>query len=141
MRRKALQRVMAIWLALLLAMLVCSLIGCTTTKYVETIKTDTVHHYTHHYDSIVRWDSIHISEKTKGDTIYITSDRYRYRYKDKLVTDTLYITNVEKIPYMVEKELTAWQKFKISAGEWLLGGIVVLLAIFAVLWVINWRKR
>lgn len=141
MRRKALENVLQIVIAFVLALIVCAMIGCTTTKYVETIKTDTVHHTIHHYDSIVKWDSIHISEKAKGDTIYITSDRYRYRYKDKLVTDTLYITNVEKIPYMVEKELTAWQKFKIGAGEWLLGGIVVLLAIFAVLWVINWRKR
>lgn len=46
---------------------------------------------------------------------------------------------IEK-PIEVEKELTAWQKFKIGAGEWLLGGIVVLLAIFAFIWVAKWKR-
>jgi hypothetical protein len=57
-----------------------------------------------------------------------------------MLTDTIVekVVETKKVPVEVEKELTAWQKFKINAGEWMLGGIVALLAIFAFLWVSKW---
>ena len=134
------KNVLQIVIAFMLAMLVC---GCTTTKYVETIKTDTLHHYELQYDSIVRVDSIYEREYIKGDTIYKEKEVYRYRNTHKAKVDTVRETKVEYVekPIEVEKKLTAWQKFKINAGEWMLGGIVALLATFAFLWVIKWRRQ
>lgn len=118
-------------------------IGCTTTRYVETIKTDTLHHYEFQLDSIVRIDSIYEREYIKGDTIYKEKEVYRSRNTHKAKVDTVREIKVEYVekPIEVEKKLTAWQKFKINAGEWMLGGIVALLATFAFLWVIKWRRR
>lgn len=143
MRRKAIENVLQIVIAFVLAMIVCAMIGCTTTKYVETIKTDTLHHYELQYDSIVRIDSIYEKEYVKGDTVYLEKIKYHFRDKTKMVTDTIVekVVEVKEKPIEVEKELTAWQKFKINAGEWMLGGIVALLAIFAFLWVAKWRRQ
>ena len=143
MRRKAIENVLQIVIAFVLAMIVCAMIGCTTTKYVETIKTDTLHHYELQYDSIVRIDSIYEKEYVKGDTVYLEKIKYHFRDKTKMLTDTIVekVVETKKVPVEVEKELTAWQKFKINAGEWMLGGIVALLAIFAFLWVAKWRRQ
>ena len=143
MRRKAIENVLQVVIAFVLALIVCAMIGCTTTKYVETIKTDTLHHYEFQLDSIVRIDSIYEREYIKGDTIYKEKEVYRSRNTHKAKVDTVRETKVEYVekPIEVEKELTAWRKFKINAGEWMLGGIVALLEVFAFLWVAKWRKQ
>ena len=141
MRRKAIENVLQIVIAFVLALIVCAMIGCTTTKYVETIKTDTLHHYELQYDSIVRIDSIYEKEYVKGDTIYKEKEVHRYRNTHKAKVDTVREIKVEYVekPIEVEKKLTAWQKFKINAGEWLLAGVALMLLLFAFLWVI--RKK
>lgn len=143
MRRKAIENVLQIVIAFVLALIVCAMIGCTTTKYVETIKTDTLHHYELQYDSIVRIDSIYEKEYVKGDTVYLEKIKYHFRDKTKMVTDTIVekVVEVKEKPIEVEKKLTAWQKFKINAGEWMLGGIVALLVVFAFIWVAKWRRQ
>ena len=141
MRRKAIENVLQIVIAFVLALIVCAMIGCTTTKYVETIKTDTLHHYELQYDSIVRIDSIYEKEYVKGDTIYKEKEVHRYRNTHKAKVDTVREIKVEYVekPIEVEKKLTAWQKFKINAGEWLIAGAALMLLLFAFLWVI--RKK
>lgn len=129
-------------IAIIIAM-VC--VGCKSVEYVEveTIRLDTLHHYELQYDSIVRIDSIYEKEYIKGDTIYKEKEVHRYRNTHKAKVDTVREVKVEYVekPIEVEKKLTAWQQFKINAGEWMLGGIVALLATFAFLWVIKWRRR
>ena len=68
---------------------------------------------------------------------------YRSRNTHKAKVDTVREIKVEYVekPIEVEKKLTAWQKFKINAGEWMLGGIVALLVVFAFLWVAKWRRQ
>lgn len=126
--------------AIIIAM-VCA--GCKSVEYVEveTIRLDTLHHYVHQLDSIVRIDSIYEREYVKGDTIYKEKEVYRYRNTHKAKVDTVRETKVEYIekPIEVEKKLTKWQQFKINAGEWLLAGVALMLLLFAFLWVI--RKK
>lgn len=145
MRRKAIENVLQIVIAFVLALIVCAMIGCTTTKYipVETVRIDSVRYHTFKVDSIVITDSIIEKEYIKGDTVFKEKESYRYRNTHKAKVDTIRETKVEYVekPIEVEKELTAWQKFKINAGEWMLGGIVALLVAFAFFWVINWRRR
>ena len=132
---KALLRVLAICLMMVVS-------GCTTTKYVETIKTDTVHYHTYQIDSVQILDSVYVKEFIKGDTLVLEKTKYLFRDRTKLVTDTIKEVKVEYVekPIEVEKKLTAWQKFKINAGEWMLGGIVALLVVFAFLWVAKWKR-
>ena len=145
MRRRALENVLQIVIALILAMVVCFLIGCTSTKYVpvETTRSDTLHHHIYVKDSVTHYDSIYVDRYINGDTMRVPTEIVRYRYRNKLKVDTLYINKVDTIATMVEieKKLTKWQQFKIDAGEWVIGGALRLLAILAVLWVINWRSR
>lgn len=116
-------------------------VGCSTTKYVEVTNTDTVHHYTQQRDSIMLWDSVFVDRYINGDTIKITKEVYKLRYRDKIVTDTLYINKEIKVPYPVEKELTAWQKIKINAGELFLCLFALSLVIIAILWIILSHKK
>lgn len=129
------------WKALIAIIIAMVCVGCTTTKYVETIKTDTLHHYELQLDSIVRIDSIYEKEYVKGDTIYKEKEVHRYRNTHKAKVDTVREIKVEYVekPIEVGKKLTAWQKFKINAGEWLLAGVALMLLLFAFLWVI--RKK
>lgn len=130
------------FIILIVSLVLCSLASCTTTKYVETIKTDTIYQTSHQVDSIEILDSVYVKEFFKGDTIVFEKTKYLFRDRTKLVTDTIKETKIKYIekPIEVEKKLTVWQKFKINAGEWLLGAVVAMLATFAVLWVIKWRK-
>lgn len=72
-------------------------------------------------DSIYKRDSVFVKEK--GDTIYKYVERYRDRYK--FLRDTIYRYKVDSVyvdkerVVKVEKQLTAWQRFKMR-GFWAL---------------------
>lgn len=143
MRRKALENVLQIVIAFVLAMVVCFLLSSCRTEYipVEVVRIDTLHYTTYRVDSIQSVDSVYIKEVVKGDSVVIEKTKYHFRDKVKMVTDTIVekVVETKEVPVEVEKELTAWQKFKINAGEWLLAGVALMLLLFAFLWVI--RKK
>lgn len=116
-------------------------VGCSTTRYVEVTNTDTVHHFSQQRDSILLFDSVFVDRYINGDTIKITKEVYKLRYKDRFVTDTLYINKEIKVPYPVEKELTTWQKIKINTGEIFLCLFALSLVVIAILWIILSQKK
>lgn len=72
-------------------------------------------------DSVYKRDSVFVKEK--NDTIYIYKEKVRDRYR--LLRDTIYQHKVDSVyidrvrEVKVEKELTAWQKFRLR-GFWAL---------------------
>lgn len=72
-------------------------------------------------DSVYKRDSVFVKEK--GDTIYKYVERVRDRYK--FLRDTIYRYKVDSVyvdkerVVKVEKQLTAWQRFKMR-GFWAL---------------------
>lgn len=117
-----------------LVCLICLLIlaaGCTRKVYVPvenvTLRADTVYSAKVRVDSVVMRDSVAVFQK--GDTVYYT--KYRDHYKIRERVDTLYQTATDSVtirePYPVEKELTAWQKFRVGAFWYLL--IISLISI------------
>ena len=110
--------------AAIAAGLLC-MVGCKT-KYVtvERVRTDTLIISKHQRDSIYLHDSTSMSEKQKGDTIYIRLEKWHTKYVDRAVYDTTYISKTDSVPvpYPVEKELTAWQAFKVRTG----GGLLLM---------------
>lgn len=76
-------------------------------------------------DSVYKRDSVFVKEK--GDTIYKYVERYRDRYK--FLRDTIYRHKVDSVyidrerVVKVEKELTAWQRFRLR-GFWILAAMV-----------------
>lgn len=85
-------------------------------------------------DSVYKRDSVFVKEK--GDTIYKYVERYRDRYK--FLRDTIYRYKLDSVyvdkerVVKVEKQLTAWQRFKMR-GFW------ALLAAMAC-WIV-WKNK
>ena len=116
------------WISRFLPCLVLLLASCTSTKYVpvESVKRDSVYLNKIVKDSVYIKDSILI---VKGDTITEYRYKYIYQYKDR--TDTLYITKTDtiRVPYLVERPLTRWEKLKDKAGGIVLFVLTITLII------------
>lgn len=104
-------------------------------KQTETIYLrDTTYISKVQVDSVFRRDSVFVKEK--NDTIYIYKEKVRDRYR--LLRDTVYRHKVDSVyidrvrEVKVEKELTAWQRFKMR-GFW------ALLAAIAC-WIV-WKNK
>ena len=97
--------------------------ACTTTKYVpvESVKVDSVYVAKAQRDSIFERDSVFVA--VKADTVFFS--RVQYRYRDRIVRDTVSVLSVDTITKIVEveKRLTFWQQKKLQLGTvamWLL---------------------
>ena len=79
-------------------------------------------------DSVFRRDSVFVKEK--NDTIYIYKEKVRDRYR--LLRDTVYRHKIDSVyidrvrEVKVEKELTAWQRFRLN-GFWVLAAAVAAI--------------
>lgn len=88
-------------------------------------------------DSVRVLDSVYIDRirtiKEKADTIYVTDIKteIKYRYRDRVKVDTLILTETKTETQLVEKELTAWQKFRLK-GFWYLLGVIALFVIWKI---------
>lgn len=105
--------------------------SCTKHVYVpvETTRSDTVYMNRVQLDSIYMRDSVFIEKS--GDTIREFQYKYIYRFKDR--TDTLYISKTDSIqvPYPVEVV-----KYKTPQWcWWALGGVILLLVPYIVKWI------
>ena len=116
----------------LIAVLMC-FIGCTTTKYVTVpeVHTDTVRITQLQRDSIFTHDSIYVSEKTKGDTVYLTTERWHTRYQDRWLCDTIYRSRADSIPVPVpvEKKVPAELNWFQQMRLWLGNLVLIALAV------------
>ena len=56
--------------------------------------------HTSHHDTVVLRDSVFISERQRGDTIYLTRTEWRDRWRTQIVHDT--IRNTEYITQTIE---------------------------------------
>lgn len=90
----------AVMIAIALLMLLIFLSSCTTTKVVtvEKVHTDTLRITDHQRDSIWVHDSVTVTQK--GDTVLI--EKWRDRYRDRQVHDSIYQSRCDSIPYPVE---------------------------------------
>lgn len=100
-------------------------------KQIETIYLrDTTYISKVQVDSVFRRDSVFVKEK--NDTIYIYKEKVRDRYR--LLRDTVYRHKIDSVyidkvrEVKVEKELTAWQKFRLRGFWALLAAIACWIA-------------
>ena len=120
---------------------VCALLltSCKTRErvvMVETTRTDTTYITKHQRDSILLHDSIFVSEKQKGDTVYVLQERWHTRYVYRATHDTIYhlLTDSVPVPYpvteYVEKKLNKWQRLRMRGGDALFAmlGIGIIFA-------------
>ena len=115
-----------------LAMLVLLAMAVTSCRSVRYVPVETVKHDSVYFNKVVR-DSIHVKDSVlvivKGDTV--TEFRYKYIYRDKAKTDTLYVnrTDTIRVPYPVEARLTKWQQFKMDAGGYAIALIIITILV------------
>lgn len=91
-----------------------ALVGCSAPKVVYVPQTEKEYVYAEKIDTTIIRDSIYITEKQQGDTIYINKVEYRDRYRYINRTDTLVKVDTIGVPYPVEKivevEKKSWLK-------------------------------
>lgn len=144
--KRAIQRGVAVLIFYVLVLAILSFLpSCTSVKYVpvETIRTDTLNHYIHRIDSITQRDSIVEKIYMRGDTIVNEVERYKFVERVKEVTDTIteVKTEIKEMPVEVEKELTAWQKFKINFSEVVIGIAVLAISALIIMIIIFRRSK
>lgn len=99
--------------------------SCRSIKYVQVVAnhTDTLYISNNQRDSIFLHDSVFVSEKQHGDTILLTSTKWRTKYVERQVHDTILHVRVDTVPtpypveVKVEKQLSSWQQFRIKVGD------------------------
>lgn len=131
----------ALIIAAIVALLLCSMLSsCKSQEHIvtiETVRADTTYITRHERDSIHVHDSTHVSEKQRGDTIFVEVSRWRTKYMERQVHDTCYVATHDTVPqpYPVEVEVPApiswWQRLRMQ-----LGGALLLLLASGVVWIL-----
>lgn len=125
-----------------MAMLVLLAIAVTSCRSVRYVPVETVKHDSVYVGKVVR-DSVFVKDSVlvvKGDTVTEYRWKYVFKYKDR--TDTLYVnrTDTIRVPYPVEAKLTKWQRFKMEAGGYSIALAVILVIAVAGYFVMKIRK-
>ena len=129
---------MKLYIYIIIILLTPAIWSCRSTRYVpvETVKHDSVYVGKVVRDSVFVKDSVLV---VKGDTV--TEYRWKYVFKYKNRTDTLYVSRTDtiRVPYPVEAKLTKWQQFRMDVGGYAVVAVVVL--VFAIVGCSLYRIR
>ena len=108
-----------------------SLIGCTTTKYVEVPIEKTKIEYKDRLsiDTVIQHDSTIVT--MLGDTVYL--EKYKYIYKVKELRDTINITDTTTVtkPIEVVKEVNKLYTWQIVLM--VLGGVSIIMLVYLII--------
>ena len=114
----------------LLAGIAMLAVGCTTTKYVpvESVRVDSVYIARIERDSIFERDSVFVL--AKADTVFVS--RVQYRYRDRIVRDTLCVVQRDTITRVVEveKKLTRNEQLKMDIGGGVLWSLPIIIGLY-----------
>ena len=102
---------------------------CTRMVYTPQTRTEFVNR--ERVDSLLVHDSIFVTEKIKGDTVYLYRDRWHTEYRDRLRVDT--IIRIDSIAYPVEVINTEYKTPVIVKPFAVLGLVVFLYLVFRVI--------
>lgn len=112
-----------------LVVMAAAMTGCGSvrTVTVERVRVDTLRHESARTDTLYVRDSVAVM--SRGDTVFV--DKVRTVFRSTVVRDTLYRSRTDTIPQVVEVErrLTAWQKFRLSAFYWLAAVAAIVVGV------------
>lgn len=113
------------------AVLVLLLSSCSRSVYVpvETVRVDTFVKTAVRVDSVRLTDSVYVSERTVGDTVYIVKTRTHWRDRLQLRVDTVYRSQTDTITKVVEVVVEKKAKSR-KVWPWLLGALAVGVVFF-----------
>ena len=78
-----------------MAMILLVLVSCRSVNSVQEVRSSEVQKF-RSVDTIVMRDSVFISERQKGDTVYLTRTEWRERWRTRIERDTVVDVRVEK---------------------------------------------
>lgn len=113
------------------ALLVLLLSSCSRSVYVpvETVRVDTFLKTAVRVDSVRLTDSVYVSERTVGDTVYIVKTRTQWRDRLQLRVDTVYRSQTDTITKVVEVVVEKKAKSR-KVWPWLFGALAVGVVFF-----------
>lgn len=113
------------------ALLVLLLSSCSRRVYVpvETVRVDTFVKTAVRVDSVRLTDSVYVSERTVGDTVYIVKTRTQWRDRLQLRVDTVYRSKTDTVTKVVEVVVEKKAKRR-KVWPWLLGALAVGVVFF-----------
>ena len=113
------------------AVLVLLLSSCSRSVYVpvETVRVDTFVKTAVRVDSVRLTDSVYVSERTVGDTVYVVKTRTQWRDRLQLRVDTVYRSQTDTITKVVEVVVEKKAKRR-KVWPWLLGALAVGVVFF-----------
>ena len=91
---------------------------------VETVRVDTFLKTAVRVDSVRLTDSVYVSERTVGDTVYILKTRTQWRDRLQWRVDTVYRSHTDTITKVVEVVVEKKAKRQ-KTWPWLLGALAV----------------
>ena len=104
-------------------------VNCST-RYIpiESVRVDSVYVAKVQRDSIYEKDSVFVA--VKADTVFIS--RVQYRYRDRVVSDTVSVVRSDTITKVVEveREFTRQEKLKMTISGGVLWAIPILIVMF-----------
>lgn len=109
--------------------------SCRSDRVVERtiVKTDTCFIDKWQRDSIHVHDSVYITEKQLGDTVWLTRDRWHTQLRERIVHDSVYIAKCDTIRQTmvkeVEKKLNWWQRLRMTTGTFALAFLAAFIGI------------
>ena len=112
-------------------LLVLLLSSCSRSVYVpvETVRVDTFVKTAVRVDSVRLTDSVYVSERTVGDTVYIVKTRTQWRDRLQLRVDTVYRSQTDTLTKVVEVVVEKKAKRR-KVWPWLLGALAVGVVFF-----------
>jgi len=113
------------------AVLVLLLSSCSRRVYVpvETVRVDTFVKTAVRVDSVRLTDSVYVSERTVGDTVYVVKTRTQWRDRLQLRVDTVYRSKTDTLTKVVEVVVEKKAKRR-KVWPWLLGALAVGVVFF-----------
>ena len=95
--KKSFSKLLTILPVLSMAMILLALVSCRSLEPTisGTHNLSLIAHTSHH-DTVVLRDSVFVSERQRGDTVYLTRTEWRDRWRTRVERDTVVDVRVEK---------------------------------------------
>ena len=133
----------------ILPLLLLLIASCARTHYIPLTTTDhsrdTIRLVTIRHDSIHLHDSIYITQRQAGDTIYITTTKYQLRDRTQMIHDTIHQVHNDTITRPItitatDPPRTTWRDTLATTLRYIIIIAIVALIIIALLRDIVYKK-
>ena len=116
----------------ILFLFIIFLASCRSVSSVQEVRSSEVQKF-RSVDTIVMHDSVFISERQKGDTVYLTRTEWRDRWRTRIERDTVVDVRVEKEVVQLPPQRYVPKFYKwCTAALWAIGLLVMSY------WLLKW---